>query len=295
MDADRLSLIIVTFNHEREILSCLEAAGRQDWPLEIIVVDNASMDDTRNRITHFQVTHPAIAVTTIWNSTNMGFAAAVNQGLRLSRTPWIALLGPDARMKSNTSRTIIKTLKSRQDAGLAGPRLIQPNGRTQPSCRRFPTYKDLFVELSGMPRAFPESISPEWKMPSFDHEQSAEVEQIEATCLFMRRTAMREVGLMDERFPIFFNDVDWCVRFHRHGWKALFLPEAVVEHDRGSSIFRNRIPLIWKSHQGFYRYFKKYAAGFLQNILIEGLGFLLIFTAMMRMILRIAIPAPKRQ
>jgi GT2 family glycosyltransferase len=293
MNADRFSLIIVTFNHEREITACLEAAGRQDWPMEVFIIDNASMDGTRNRVERFQIKHPEIPIQVIGNQTNVGYAAAVNQGLKLSRTPWIALLGPDARMKPDTASTIVGYLKTHPEVGIAGPKLTRPDGRTQPSCRRFPTLKDLFIELSGMPRIFPESVSPEWKMPDFDHARTAEVEQLEATCLFVRRSAMHEVGLMDERFPIFFNDVDWCRRFHRLGWKAVFLPNAEVEHDRGSSVFRNRVPLIWKSHQGFYRYFKKYAAGFFERIFIEPLGWLLIGAALMRTVIRIAPPAQR--
>jgi GT2 family glycosyltransferase len=289
MDSDKLSLIIVSFNHEREITSCLDAVAGQVWPMDVYVIDNASNDGTQRAVVRFISGHPELSIRPVWNAYNTGYAHAVNQGLRLCRTPWIALLGPDARPLPGAAGTLVGYLKRHPEAGLVGPRLFRPDGGIQPSCRRFPIVSDLLFELSGLPRAFPKRFQLRWKMPGFGHDSATEVEQLEATCLFIRKKAVDETGLMDERFPIFFNDVDWCRRFHERGWKTVFLPQAGAEHDRGSSVFRRRNAMIWKSHQGFYRYFKKYAGGIGGKILIEPLGFLLIWTALIRCSIRTAV------
>jgi N-acetylglucosaminyl-diphospho-decaprenol L-rhamnosyltransferase len=151
---------------------------------------------------------------------------------------------------------------------------VDPSGMTQPSCRRFPVVRDALLEMTGLPRLFPRRFRPHWKMPEFDHASTARVEQPEATCLMVRRQAFEAVGPMDERFPLFFNDVDWCRRIRESGWDIVFFPVAVVGHVRGASV--NRVPVmkIWKSHQGFYRYFAKYrtsAWGKATNTLLGGM------------------------
>jgi len=100
--------------------------------------------------------------------------------------------------------------------------------------------------------------------------------------MLIRATNLQQVGLMDERFPIFFNDVDWCKRFQLNGLKIYFVPQAKTIHHRGTSVSVNRAAMIWKSHQGFYRYFQKYYTSMGHKILNFHVGFLLIITALFR-------------
>ena len=124
-------------------------------------------------------------------------------------------------------------------------------------------------------------------MTDFDHKTLREVDQPEASCLLTSRKVVNQVGLMDEQFSMFFNDVDWCRRFNKHKWKIIFDPSAKVEHVKGASVYANKIPMIWKSHQGFYRYFNKYPELKLQKLINPFLGLLLIVTALLRSILMI--------
>ena len=180
---------------------------------------------------------------------------------------------------------MIDFLKTHSDVGLVAPQLINPEGRILASCRRFPTYSDVLFELSGLSRMCSARFTPRWKMPDFEHKTQMEVSQPEATCLMTHRKTLNEVGFMDERFPMFFNDVDWCRRFLMKGWKIVFHPDAKVYHQRGASILAHRIPMIWKSHQGFYRYFQKYAVSLRHKVLNQGLGLHLILAAIFRCML----------
>jgi hypothetical protein len=182
----------------------------------------------------------------------------MNRILSASRGEWICLLGPDTSVRPGALEALAGYLEKNPAAGAAAPKLVDRSGATQRSCRRFPTVRDAILEMSGLPRLFPRRVRPRWKMPEFDYASTASVEQPEATCLMVRRRTFETVGPMDERFRLFFNDVDWCRRIRESGWDIVFLPAAVVGHVGGASV--NRVPVMktWKSHQGFYRYFAKY-------------------------------------
>jgi GT2 family glycosyltransferase len=291
-----LSVLIVTFNSERHIAACLASLPWKTMAplLDVWIVDNRSTDQTRERIEAFSRQFRRREIRTIWNTANLGYAAAVNQALSACRGEWICLLGPDTRVQPGSFEIIVDFLKLHPRSGAASPRLVDPNGNTQSSCRRFPTVWDVLFEMTGLPRLFPKRFQPRWKMPDFRHDSIRRVDQPEATCLMVRRRAFEDVGFMDERFPLFFNDVDWCRRFRLAGWDVVFLPEAVVEHARGASVRQDLVLKIWKSHQGFYRYFRKYGLSFSEKASNLWIGLLLIITAVFRSMLsltKISIPA----
>lgn len=253
--------------------------------MEVLLIDNRSSDCTRGKIEDFCIQHNESLIKRFWNTTNRGYACGVNQGLSVSRGDFVLLLGPDTRVFPGSLETMIDFLKTHPDVGLVAPQLLDLKGRIMASCRRFPNHGDVLLELSGLPRIFPARYTPRWKMPDFEHKTQMEVEQPEATCLMTHRNTLNEVGFMDERFPMFFNDVDWCRRFKMKGRKIVFYPDSKVQHQRGASILPHRIPMIWKSHQGFYRYFQKYAVSLRHKVTNQGLGLLLILAATFRTIL----------
>lgn len=287
MEHPMISVLIVTHNNEKDILPCLASLPWEWMPMEVICIDNRSSDRTRKHIRSFMQEKPERAIRTVFNQDNLGYAAAVNQGLRHARGEWICILGPDARLHAGALQTLQKKSESRPRLGMAAPQLLRTDGSVQPSCRRFPELSDVLLELTGLPRLLPGLFSSQWKMTDFDHRSERMVEQPEATCLLIRREAIRQVGLMDERFPIFFNDVDWCKRFDLQGWQILFTPDAKVTHRQGTSVNIRPASMIWKSHQGFYRYFNKYASSPGQKLILLPLGMLLIITASVRGILLI--------
>jgi len=250
--------------------------------MEVFLIDNNSKDRTKQKIQDFCHQFPAFPATILWNNTNRGYAKGVNQGLSLRRGDHVLLLGPDTRVLPGSLKTMMEFLKTHPGAGLVAPQLVNAKGQILHSCRRFPGYRDLLLELTGLPRLFPSIFSSRWKMADFEHREEREVDQPEATCLMAQKKALKEVGFMDKQFTMFFNDVDWCRRFWLKGWKVVFLPAARIEHQKGTSVYANQIPMIWKSHQGFYRYFQKYSASSYKKIINYGLALLLIVAAAYR-------------
>ncbi len=284
MNNIELSIIIITFNNEQYIRECLTSLLKIYSNHEIIIIDNNSTDRTLHIIKNFTNQHSSCNITLIKNRTNRGFARAVNQGIINSKGHHLCLLGSDCRIEENTMEELISFLKHHPEAGLIAPRLVNKFGQTIQSCRRLPTIEDLILELSGLPKLFPGKIKSKWKSVILDRNSPVEVEQPEASCIMTCQKAVQKIGLMDERFTIFFNDVDWCRRFLQNGYKIVYYPQVKVLHYKGGSIYKNRIPMIWKSHQGFYRYFLKYSQNLSQKILIHIIGFILIYTAVLRSI-----------
>ncbi len=278
-----ISVLIVTYRSERHILPCLASLpGKADGGIEVCVVDNGPTAETRAAIGTFTAGPGGRRIRVIPGLEPKSYAAAVNLGLRSCRGEWICLLGPDTRMGRGCLERMIRYLKRYPGVGVAAPRLTDAAGRTLPSCRRFPDTRDALMEMSGLPRLRPSRFAPRWKMPDFGHDRTADVEQPEATCLLLRRPVLETVGPMDERFPLFFNDVDWCRRIRTAGWRIVFLPEASVEHVRGASVNREPFIKIWRSHQGFFRYLSKYSGSGPRRLLLPALGWLFIVTAVLR-------------
>jgi len=284
MNNIELSIIIITFNNEKYIKECLTSLLKIYSNQEIIIIDNNSTDRTLHIIKNFTNQYSSSNVTLIKNRINRGFAQAVNQGIINSKGQYICLLGSDCRIEENTMQNLMRFLKNHPETGLIAPRLVNKYGKSIQSCRRLPTTKDLILELSGLPTLFPGRIKSNWKSVILDHSSPVEVEQPEASCIMTSQEAVRKIGLMDERFTIFFNDVDWCRRFLQYDYKIIYFPQVKVLHYKGGSIYKNRIPMIWKSHQGFYRYFLKYAQNFSQKLFIHIIGLVLIYTAVLRSI-----------
>jgi GT2 family glycosyltransferase len=280
-----ISVLIVTYRSESHIRSCLASLPWENRDLEVCVVDNSPSAETRCRMEAFGRETAGPRLRMLRGLERRSYAAAVNLGLRSCRGEWICLLGPDTKTGRGSLQRLIGFLRRNPDVGAAAPRLVDNGGRTRPSCRKFPEFRDALLEMSGLPRLFPSRFTPRWKMPGFAHDRTAEVDQPEATCLMLRRSVLDEVGPMDERFPLFFNDVDWCRRIRSRGWRIVYLHEASVEHVRGASVNREPALKIWRSHQAFHRYFSKYRNAPADRLALPVLGWLLILTAVLRTVL----------
>ncbi|RMF58121.1 MAG: glycosyltransferase family 2 protein, partial [Calditrichaeota bacterium] len=209
-----------------------------------------------------------------------GFTRALNQGLARSRGEYILVLNPDTVLQPGCLTVLLGVLAERERVGVVAPQLLNPDGTVQPSCRRFPRYRDVLFEASGLSRAFSGSrVFNGWKMGDFDHTTGRGVDQPQGACLLFHRSVLTKVGLWDEGFPMFFSDVDWCRRVKHQGYEIWFEPTARVVHLQGRSIFQHRPRMIWSSHCSFYRYFKKYDGISPANVLV---GAVLFFSAIVR-------------
>jgi GT2 family glycosyltransferase len=277
-----LSIIIVTWNSEKFIEKCLKSIfdTKGSIYLEVIVVDNASQDTTTKIIERFK---PEVRL--IVNQHNAGYAKGNNQGIEVSKGDYVLLLNPDVELKENCLKLMLDFLKNHEDIDALGPKLLNPDGTIQPSCREFPDFSILLWEFTGLSFLFPiNRIFSRWRMGYFDFQSSREVDQPMGSCLLLRRKVIQKIGAFDEQFPIFFNDVDLCYRIKKSGGKLYFLPEAKALHYKGGSTRQAKPEMILSAHLSFFRFLSKYKNGALNRILLYLSGILLFVTALLRII-----------
>ncbi|HEX9912785.1 MAG TPA: glycosyltransferase family 2 protein [candidate division Zixibacteria bacterium] len=277
-----LSIIIVTWNSEEFIKSCLESVfnSKVSSDFETIVIDNASRDRTVKTIQEF---FPQVKL--ISNHKNSGYARGNNQGIEIARGKYILLLNPDVEMKENCLQLMLDFIEKHTDIDGLGPQLLNLNGTIQPSCREFPDFSILLWEISGLSFLFSKSkIFGRWRMGYFDFQSSREIDQPMGSCLLLRRKTLENAGVLDENFPIFFNDVDLCYRIKKDGGKLYFYPEAKAFHYKGGSTEKVKPKMILSAHLSFYRFLFKYKKGILNKILVYFSGAVLLLTVLFRLI-----------
>jgi N-acetylglucosaminyl-diphospho-decaprenol L-rhamnosyltransferase len=270
----RCSAIIVTYNSGATSRACLEAlAGEQ---CEIIVVDNASSDDTVERVEEFVVWHPARLVA---NAENAGFAAGVNQGARESEVDVLLILNPDAVAESGAVAALLRCL-GETGAAAAGGALIDEQGQAARgfAFRRIATLRPLVYEALLVNQLWPgNSVNRRYRCLDADYSQQQEVEQPAGACLAVTRTMWDKLGGFDEQFfPVWFEDVDFCKRLHDQGGKIVYCPQARFRHSGAHSVgqlsFRAR-QIFWYGNMLLYarKHFSGGQVGLLRCAIIAGM------------------------
>lgn len=225
-----VSVIIVTFNSALHIAACLRSLGQAD---EIVVVDNASSDDTCDI-----VAREAPKTKLIRNASNRGFAAAVNQGIAATSSPFVLLLNPDTTLRSNLQPLVERCLIPQ--VGAAGGKLVDGKGQAQIgfNFRSFPTPAALLFEVLLINRLWPSNpVNRRYRCLDADPDTAREVDQPAGAFLMIRRDVLRQVGGLDENFhPIWFEDVDLCLRVRKAGHMIHYEPRCVAEHTGGHSL-----------------------------------------------------------
>jgi hypothetical protein len=256
-----VSFIIPNWNHRQLLHECISSiyntAG--DLSHEIIVVDNASADDSAG---HIRETFPEV----MWlqNDTNLGYAKAINLGITVSKGDFLFLLNNDVKLTGNTSERLKSFLDKHPDAGAVAPMLYYPDGRMQISCRRFPTLSALLLETLNI-----NSIGSfhKWKLTIAEHLNSGIVLQPMASALMVERRCWELVGPLDEGFPIFFNDVDWCYRLYKYtDYKIYLCPEVKAIHHEGASVKRLGYRKKVEFYKGLLRFYRKHFPFSAKNI-----------------------------
>lgn len=216
----RLSIVIVTYNSAPHIAGCLASLieHRPTIDHEILVVDNASTDGTGSA-----VRQRWSGVRVIEAGRNLGFAAANNLGIRQSFSPLILLLNPDTIVPAGAIDALVAAIDRRPPVGIAGPKLVDANGRVELSWGHMMSpWAELRQRL----------VTP-WAESLARRER--DVDWVSGACMLVRREAADAAGLMDERYFMYAEDVDFCAEVRRRGWKVLFTPTAHVIHLRGQS------------------------------------------------------------
>jgi GT2 family glycosyltransferase len=223
----------------------------------VTVVDNASKDGTIDMV---EEEFPPVEL--IANTENAGFASANNQAIRGGSAPFVLLLNPDTEVQSGALAALAQRLGDGAEIGAVAPQLVLPDGRIQRSCRGFPTPQAVLLDALGLWRIAPgnERLGA-YRMTYWGHNSCRDVDQPMASALAFRRRALDEVGLFDESFPLYFNDVDLCYRLREAGWRILFDPAAKVLHHHGQSTWQVRPTAVLESHRGLIRFYRKHYRG----------------------------------
>ncbi len=247
-----VSVVILTWNSASAIEACLTSlpAGLT-VSHEVIVVDNGSQDQTlavlRSRFPHVQI---------IANPSNRGVAPARNQGIRRARGEYLLILDDDTLVHPSAVDHLVQVLDSQPEVGLCGPKLVDAEGRLWLSCRLFPTLLDKLGRR--FPSALTRRAARRAELADWAHDTLRPVDYVIGACQLIRRRALDEVGLLDERIFYGPEDVDLCLRLYQAGWQVVYQPAAVVTHAEqriARSVFSR---LGWKHLRGLAYYFWKH-------------------------------------
>ena len=264
----KISVVVVAWNSEDEIAECLKPVffdkkGNLKDYIEAIVIDNFSQDNTVKSIQAFMDCYPDVNVKFIQNDENLGFTRGANQGLKIAEGEYIMLLNPDTEIYDDALEKLVYFIKKHENAGIAAPQLFFRTKDIQYSCRTFPKYRDMFSELTMLSKLFPKSkIFSRWKMHYFDHNSTREVDQPMGAALMIPGNILNEVNYLDDRFDMFYSDVDLCKKIHDKGYKIFFNHNAQILHRKGTSVYKNRAYMISLWNKDCLRYFKKHNYNF---------------------------------
>ncbi|HEX5831006.1 MAG TPA: glycosyltransferase family 2 protein [Gemmatimonadaceae bacterium] len=234
MSTPELAVVIVSYRTRDVLRDCLASImrARQAVSFEVWVVDNASGDGTVEMVAaEFPQVH------LVASPTNDGFARANNRVLREVRSDYVLLLNPDTVVLDDAFTRPIEFLRRTPRAGMVTCRLVKRDGTLDLACRRaFPTPFDGFCRAAGLSRLFPRSPRfARYNLTYLDEMLPARVDAVNGAFMLVRREAMAEVGLLDEDYFMYMEDLDWCFRFATHGWHVYYDPSAVVVHLKGES------------------------------------------------------------
>jgi GT2 family glycosyltransferase len=235
-----LSIVVLNYNtceHLRQCIAALaedQSTSRSGRPLEVetFVVDNASSDGSADMIaSEFPSVHLIRA------PRNGGFAYGNNLALRRARGDAVLILNPDTLMPPGGLGALLGQLEAHPEAGIIGPKLLKPDGSMHLACRRsFPTPSVAFYRISGLSRFFADSPRfGRYNLTFVDPDLPIEVDSVCGACLVVRRSVIDRIGLLDERFFMYGEDLDWCLRARQAGWTVRYEPSVVVHHQHGAA------------------------------------------------------------
>jgi GT2 family glycosyltransferase len=266
-----LTVSIVVTNNRAMLERCLRSirANSGGVELEVIVVDNACTDGSGEMMRR---EFPEVQV--LVNRERLGFAASHNRALEKGRGRYLLILNDDTEILPGCFETMVAFMDAHAEAGACGAKLLNPDETLQRTAERFPTL--VYGVL--------ETLALNWRMPNnpvrrhilyadWDRNTVRAVDAVSGAAMLVRREAMEQVGRLDEAFFIYSEEVDWCLRLHRRGWKIFYLPDARIVHYGGQSTAA-RAPgtfneIHWRSFLYYYRKHFGTAVYWFLKILLE--------------------------
>ena len=264
-----LSIIIVNYNVKEFLQNLLHSVNKaaQDISHEIIIVDNGSDDGSVELI---QQKFPDVKL--IINEKNLGFGKANNIAMKQAAGEYFLLLNPDTLLSEDTLKEMMSFLKKQPDAGIAGCKILNPDGTLQLACRRsFPGPWISFCKVMGLSNLFPKSkIFAKYNLTYLDENQTYEVDAISGSFMMMKREVYKKTGGFDQDFFMYGEDLDLCYRIQKEGYKVFYVHSAQIIHYKGESTKRSSIDDTKLFYDAMHLFVKKhFSASFIVEIILQ--------------------------
>lgn len=262
-----LSVVIVSYNVKAFLEQCLNSVMKAAAGIEteIFVVDNRSVDGTqamlRTKFSH--VNTSPLTVRLILNDDNRGFSKANNQALRVCTGRYVLVLNPDTLLSEDTLQTMLAFMERDKTIGAAGCKLLNADGTFQLACRRsFPTPEVSFYKLVGLSRLFPKSPRfARYNLTYLSPDDTYEIDALMGAFMFLRREVLEGVGLFDESFFMYGEDLDWCFRIKAAGWKIFYYPQTQIVHYKGESTKLESFNYVVRFYEAMLIFVRKHYGG----------------------------------
>jgi GT2 family glycosyltransferase len=249
----QISIVIVNYNVKHFLMQCLQSVQKAIAGIEaeVFVVDNASAD---NSVAMLKEKFPWVNL--IVNTENVGFSCANNQAIKLAKGEFVLLLNPDTLVEENTFATCIDFMNKTPDAGATGVKMINGNGEFLPESKRaLPIPSVAFYKIFGLSKLFPRSKKfGSYHLTYLDNDKTQPVEVLSGAFMFMRKKVLDAIGLLDETFFMYGEDIDLSYRINKAGYKNYYLPETGIIHYKGESTKKgsvNYVIVFYKAMQIF--------------------------------------------
>jgi hypothetical protein len=278
-----LSIITVNYNTRELIAKCLGSvvnAGK-GMEYEIVVVDNDSRDGSRDYLASLRMNE---RFQVILNRENVGFARANNQAVAQCHGRYIMLLNPDTEVAGSSLAESVRFMDRAADVGIMGPCIVDPNGRELRVCRKYSLLtQDLFEWMPFLNRMH--LVSRNYRNGEMDYTKVSDVDYIQGACMVIRRSALEDTGLLDERYFMYAEEEDLCRRMKERKWRVVYNPGVRIMHHWGGATRKERFQKFDILFESKYLYFKKFYgnayAGLFRKTMMEVMRFRTVYFRLM--------------
>lgn len=248
-----ISIVIVSWNVRERLRACLASLPLADPRVEIILVDAASSDGTPDAV---RSEFPEVSL--LASAENLGYSRGNNLGLTQAQGRFALILNPDTEVVGDALPRMRAYLDANPRVGVLGPRLVLADGTAQSSRRRFPSLAVAFFESTWLAPLAPRSLLARYYAEDLPTDRPVEVDWLVGAALLVRREAWEQVGLLDEGFFMYSEELDWQRRIKAAGWRVVYFPEAQVRHFEAQSSAQVAAATHIRFNTSKVRYFRKY-------------------------------------
>jgi GT2 family glycosyltransferase len=284
-----VSILILNYNTRELTINALRSVYQSmtSSSYEVILVDNASKDDS---IEHIQREFPQVIL--ILNQENVGFAIANNQAMRVAQGRYVLLLNSDTLIQQDTLDTMLQFMDKHSEVGAAGCKLVLQDGSLDKACKRgFPTPSASFYYAFGISKLFPRVPRfNQYQLGYMDPDEAYPVDCLVGAFMFVRRSTIDQVGMLDEDFFMYGEDIDWCYRIKQAGWVNYYYPKTQILHLKGASSRRKPVKIVYEFHRAMWlfhrKHYKQHYSFIVNSLVYTGIGLKLALTLLKNQIKR---------